>query len=184
MPKHWKRLSEETVLGLPIFALKRERFVSPRTAAPLDAVVLETADWVNVVALTETDDVVMIRQFRFGSEAVTLEIPGGIVDPGESPRTAVERELREETGFVAQRITSLGAIAPNPAFMRNRLHIFVAEGCSLAAEQALDPGEDIEVLLQPLREVDAMVAAGAIDHALVEVAFHRLRLHRAGHGFS
>jgi len=154
---------------------------SPRHDYALDAVVLRSADWVNVIALTPDQRVVLIRQYRFGSELVTLEIPGGIVDPGEDPRAAALRELREETGFVAERVVALGSIAPNPAIQRNRLYSFLAEGCVLASEQAQDPGEDIEVELRPLAEVDGLLASGAIDHALVVVAFQKLALLRAGH---
>jgi 8-oxo-dGTP pyrophosphatase MutT (NUDIX family) len=181
MTKPWERLSSEVLHSFKIFALRTERYVSPRTGQSVPVVVLECGDWVNVVALTPAQEVVMIRQFRFGTGQVTLEIPGGIIDPGETPLDAARRELREETGFEAARFTSLGAIAPNPAIHRNRLHCFLAEDCRLSAVQDQDPGEDIHVELLPLARVDALLASQEIDHALVAIAFQKLALLRAGH---
>jgi 8-oxo-dGTP pyrophosphatase MutT (NUDIX family) len=181
MIKPWSRLSSELEQRYRIFDLRREKHLSPRTGEPFATVVLESDDWVNVVALTSTQHVILVRQFRFGSGHVTLEIPGGIVDPGEAPLEAAQRELREETGYAAQRWASLGSIAPNPAIHRNRLHTFLAEGCELVASQEQDPGEDIAVELRALADIDRMLAANELDHALVAVAFHKLALLRAGH---
>ena len=181
MVRPWAKLSSRTLFGSKVFELGVERVRSPRTEQELDAVVLRSADWVNVIALTPDQRTVMVRQYRFGTEDVTLEIPGGIVDPGEAPIEAARRELLEETGYTCERITSLGSIRPNPAIHRNRLHSFVAEGCTLVAAQEQDPGEDIEVELLPLAEIDGLLASGAISHALVCVAFQKLALLRAGH---
>ena len=181
MVRSWSKLSSRTLFGSKVFELGIERLRSPRTGQELDAVVLRSADWVNVVALTPDQEVVLVRQYRFGSQDVTLEIPGGIVDPGEQPLQAARRELREETGYEASRLTALGSIAPNPAIHRNRLYTFLAEGCVRVAEQQQDPGEDIAVELRPLVEIDALLASGAINHALVAVAFQKLALLRAGH---
>jgi ADP-ribose pyrophosphatase len=180
MPVRWKRLDSRLMADYRIFKLLRERFESPRNGHTVDAVVLEPPDWVNVVALAQDGACVMIRQYRFGSDAVTLEIPGGMIDPGETPLAAAQRELREETGYAAERWTSLGMIAPNPAFSRNRLHTFLAEGCSVVGEQQQDMSEDIEVVLVPELRLDDLIAQGAVDHALVVVAFHKLALLRRG----
>jgi ADP-ribose pyrophosphatase len=180
MPPPWKKHGTELVGSYKIFELTRERFQSPRTGATVDAVVLTAPDWVNVVAFTAKGAALMIRQYRFGTERVTLEIVGGMVDAGESPLQAARRELREETGYDSERWTSLGSVAPNPAFLRNRLHTFLAEGCVRVSDQAQDPGEDIEVVLIAASEVDAWIAGGAVDHALVLAAFEKLALYRAG----
>ena len=180
MVKRWPFVSTELAERYRIFDVLRERYISPRTSAPFEAVVIESADWVNVIALTPADEVVMVRQFRFGTGDVTLEIPGGIVDPGESPIAAAARELREETDYAAERLTPLGSIAPNPAFQRNRLHSFLAEGCLEVGELQPDAGEDLEVVLQPRVQIPRLLASGAINHALVAIAFQKLDLHRAG----
>lgn len=176
----WSKLGSEAIGDFRIFKLLRERFVSPRTGAEVGAVVVQSRDWVNVVALTDDAQVVLIRQFRFGTEKPTLEIPGGMVDAGESPLRAAQRELLEETGYRAATWLELGAIEPNPAFMRNRLHCFVARGCERVADQHQDPGEAITVELRAWREVEGLVTCGEIRHALVIVAFHLFLLRQAG----
>jgi len=176
----WQRVFERSLQRTRIFELRSERFVSPRTQQAVDAVVAEALDWVNVVALTPDQQLVMVRQFRFGADEVTLEIPGGMVDPGEAPVQAAQRELREETGYQASRWTSLGFTSPNPAFIRNRLHCFLAEGCERVGDQQQDAGEHIEVELHPASAIEAMIASGQVQHALVEVAFLKLSLHRQG----
>jgi 8-oxo-dGTP pyrophosphatase MutT (NUDIX family) len=131
---------------------------------------LECADWVNVLPITADGKAVLIRQPRPGPMRRTLEIPGGVVDPGEHRDTtmAAARELEEETGYVSQRILSLGSVSPNPAIMTNRIHLFVALGCAPAEarQHHPDPEEDIEIELVPVEELEQLVRTGAIDHAL------------------
>jgi 8-oxo-dGTP pyrophosphatase MutT (NUDIX family) len=167
----------------PGFRLLREGFVSGRTGATIDALVVDAPEWVSILPITAEGQFVLVRQFRFGSNVEELEVPGGLIDPGEAPVVAAGRELREETGYRAERITSLGSVCPNPAFMRNRLHYFVAEGCVLDGEQEQDPGEDILVELHSVESIDALIARGGLDHALAQLAFYRLALLRAGHVF-
>ena len=180
MPAPWKKLDSRMIGDMRIFKLLKERFESPRNGHTLDATILDTPDWVNVIALVEGGECVMIRQYRFGSDTLTLEIPGGMVDPGETPLTAAKRELQEETGYAAARWSALGSVAPNPAFMRNRLHTFLAEGCERVGEQQQDTSEDIEVMLVSELRLDDLVAQGQIDHALVVITFHKLALLRRG----
>ena len=184
MSRAWPRTSRRTVHEARVFDLVAEKHVSPRTRETLEALVLESSDWCNVIAVTEADELVMVRQFRFGSQQVELEIPGGIVDAGEEPLASVQRELLEETGYRSTRWTSLGSVAPNPAIHRNRLHTFLAEGCVHVAEQEFDPFEDIATELLPRAQADALIANGTISHALVVVAFLKWSLHRAGHSIT
>ncbi|MET0390925.1 MAG: NUDIX hydrolase, partial [Polyangiales bacterium] len=153
MPEHWKPRGTPVVADHGIFRVSQQPFESPRNGNVVDAVVLHAPDWVNIVAFTHERRCVLIHQYRFGTGKVTLEIPGGIVDPGESPLTAAVRELREETGYHAERWTSLGSIAPNPAFQNNRLHTFLAEEASWVGAQEQDETEDIAVELIPEADI-------------------------------
>jgi 8-oxo-dGTP pyrophosphatase MutT (NUDIX family) len=147
---------------------------NPRTGAEHERVVLACPTWVNVVALTPERRLVVVRQFRFGTRKVTTEIPGGVVDAGETPAATASRELREETGHTAERWSSLGTTEPNPAFQDNLCHHFLAEGARATHELELDPGEDIEVASLSEPELLAAIAAGEIRHSLVLCALARI----------
>jgi 8-oxo-dGTP pyrophosphatase MutT (NUDIX family) len=147
---------------------------NPRTGRALDRLVLEAPDWVNVVALTPADELVCVRQYRFGTAAVELEIPAGIVDDDEHHRAAAERELREETGHTSVSWSYLGASAPNPAFLDNLCHHWLAADVAETSVQELDAGEEIAVELVPFGDVPRLVGDGVLRHALVVSALARV----------
>lgn len=152
---------------------------SPETGVSYPFYRIESPAWVNVVALTTDDQLVMVRQFRHGSRSVTLEIPGGLVDPGESPAEAAVRELLEETGYRAGRIDSLGSINPNPALFANRCHMLVARECQPVSEIQNSATELTTVELLPLVALSETLRRGGIDHALVVAALYAFELWRS-----
>ncbi|MEE2714137.1 MAG: NUDIX hydrolase [Planctomycetota bacterium] len=162
----WPRIASRHGEDLHVFRPRWDMVQNPRTRAQMERVVCETPDWVNVVAFTPERELVMIRQYRFGTERVELEIPGGLIDPGETPESSAVRELEEETGYAAARWTSLGSVAPNPAYQDNRCWHFLAEGAVPAGDQDLDPGEDIAVEVMSTEQVMEAIRSGAISHAL------------------
>lgn len=136
--------------------------------------VIEAVDWVNVIALTPTNEVVLLRQYRVGIAKVCLEIPGGMVDPGEDAQTAAARELVEETGYTAPHWQRLGVVASNPAIFNNYLHSYLALGATKTHPQKLDGSEIVEVETVPLAKVTDLLRSGAIEHSLVVAAFGHL----------
>jgi len=139
----------------------------------LDATVFEFRSWVNIVALTQNNEVVLIRQYRHGVKDVLWEIPGGVVEDGEDPMEGVKRELLEETGYTASEFIPVGKLYPNPALQTNTVYYFLALNAEKITAQSLDDGEDIEVHLVPIDDLIGMVRRGEFPHALMVAAlFH------------
>lgn len=168
--KPWKKVGASPTQDHYIFKLTTLEVEDPRTAKHYPRVTLDCPDWVNVIAVTPDDQVVLIRQFRFGTWQQTLEIPGGMLDPNEDPAVAAARELEEETGYRPAKIVSLGSTEPNPAIQNNRLHHFLATGCVKVHEGEPDESEEIELELVPRAKLDALVLSGQISHSLVITA--------------
>lgn len=173
----WQSISSESVYDCRLFSVLRRRSLSPRTLSVHDIFVLRAPDWVNIVPLTADKQVVMIRQYRHGVEEITLEVPGGMLDPIDTdPAVAARREMLEETGYDSEIIDSLGATHPNPAIQANRCHTFVARNVVCRGAPTHMGFEHTEPVLVPLAEISTLVRSGVISHALVIVAFHRLLL--------
>jgi 8-oxo-dGTP pyrophosphatase MutT (NUDIX family) len=154
-----------------IFSLDRVNFEPPEGGQARPFYVLDMPEWINVIALTDDERIPMVRQYRFGIETLTLEIPGGMCDPGEEPLVAARRELREETGFEADEWSPLGWVHPNPPIQNNRCHTFLARGARRVGEPRPDDNERIEQVMLPLAEIPERIASGEITHALVIAAF-------------
>jgi len=142
-------------------------FHHPRRGTRRDFVVVDAPDWVNVIAHTADDHLVLVNQFRYGINDFSWEIPGGVIDPGEDPVAAGTRELLEETGYAGESTRLLASIHPNPAFLRNRCHLVLVENCRRVAPTEWDADEEIEIATWPVAEVFARARAGAITHSLV-----------------
>ena len=125
----------------------------PEPSAPKRFSLIESVNWVNVIALTTDDRVVLVRQYRAGSNSVCLEIPGGMIDGDEEPIAAGARELSEETGYTGGTLELIGDMSPNPAIQTNRLYTVLARGVVLTHALDLDDGEHIEVETATLVEV-------------------------------
>jgi 8-oxo-dGTP pyrophosphatase MutT (NUDIX family) len=138
-----------------------------------EAHVIRTIDWVTAVAVTDDDRFILVRQHRYGINAVTLEPAGGIIDPGEPPEVAAVRELREETGYAGSRIDALGMVHPNAAMQDNRCWFFLIRGARLVGDLACDENESVEPVVMSRAEVEAALASGKISHALAVIALMR-----------
>jgi ADP-ribose pyrophosphatase len=180
--RRWKKLGSRTVADLRIFSIRAERMVSPRTHQPHEFFVIDCVDWVNVIALTPDQQVVMIEQYRHGSRSIELEIPGGMMEPTDrSAVVAGTRELREETGYSGRKPRIIGQVLPNPAIMSNTCYTVLVENCRCIHSVEFDHGEDMVTRLVPVAELPRLVSSGRIRHSLVAVALYHFELWQREH---
>ena len=174
----WEVRSVETILQTRIFRIRKQVARSRMRDHEAPFVVMEAADWVNVIARTDQGQVVLVEQYRHGTDRVTVEIPGGIIDPGEDPIQAGLRELAEETGYrpaPGARVVLLGVVDPNPAIQSNRCATVLVDGLVIGPS-APDANEELGVRLVPQDDLGRLVLDGVITHALVVAALHHLTL--------
>ena len=172
MIRDWPVISREQIGDFGLFALTQKKVRSPRTGEIQEVQALQFPDWVLILALTPQENVVMVRQFRHGTERVCLELPGGLVDPGDdTPELSAQRELLEETGYQANEVKLLGECCPQPAILTNKCIFYLARNAVRVQTQDLDAGEDIEILEVPLKEIAAKIRNEEIDHGMVLLAF-------------
>ncbi|MDQ6631145.1 MAG: NUDIX hydrolase [Verrucomicrobiota bacterium] len=177
----WEKISSKPVGDFRIFSIRSDRKISPRTGSEHDFFVIDCVNWVNVIAIVAENKLVMVEQYRHGSDTVELEIPGGMMDASDiSPVATGLRELREETGYQGDEKSAqlIGKILPNPAIMSNTCHTVLVENCVLKHEVKFDGGEDLITKLVPISEVPNLVASGKIQHSLVVVALYHFELWR------
>jgi len=171
--KPWKLISSKKDRSFRIFDLRTDRAISPRTNKEHEFYVLESCDWVNVIPLTRQEDIVLIRQYRHGIRRVTLEIPGGLVEQGDSPEETARKELLEETGYSASEMILMGSVHANPAFLNNRCYTYLARNVTPSGGHEPEEKEDIEVVIKPFKEIPRLIREGEITHSLILAAFYR-----------
>jgi ADP-ribose pyrophosphatase len=175
MVEQWEKLNSEPLADYRIFKVRQDTRLSPSTGNEHGFFVLEATDWINIIPITPEGNVVFIHQFRHGTERVTLEVPGGMVDESDdNPGEAARREMMEETGYDAAQIIHIGSVEPNPAFLNNLCHSYLALNAHWVQTPEFDGAEDIAVEEIPLTAVPGFIASGKITHALVICAFYHL----------
>lgn len=174
----WQRVSSEAVADCRVFSVRRDYCTRSGDGKESDFFVIESPDWMNVIAITKSGEIVLIEQFRHGTCEVSLELPGGIIDEGESAEEAARRELVEETGYTSSDWAFLGSCRPNPALQANTMFYFLARDCEETDEISLDPNESIVTKLVPESGIEDLISNGSISHALVVAAFVYYRLSR------
>ena len=180
--KKWKLQEREALIETRIFEVGATTCTHPDHEHPAKFWYVAPPDWANIIALTDEDEIILVRQYRHGTQQITLEIPGGMVDPGEDPEAAAARELREETGYLCERWEKLGEIAVNPAFMTNHCTTWLGTGAKLLAQTDFDEHEELSVEVYSVEQFFSMIDDGVITHGIVvSAAFYLKRyLERRG----
>jgi 8-oxo-dGTP pyrophosphatase MutT (NUDIX family) len=172
MSQPWTFLHSKIIHACRIFSLQKVGYRSPRTGQDHDFYLLDSSDWVNVIPLTPDGRVILVKQYRFGTRDFSLEIPGGMLDEGDSPAGAAARELLEETGYGGEEPILLGVVHPNPALHTNRCFTYLIQNVFFKEPPRVDSTEDIEVESVPLAHIPLLIRQGKITHALVIAAFY------------
>ncbi len=179
MNKHWKLLYETDGPKHHFLNMHHQKYEKVLTKDELDILVVSSGDAANVIPITENLEVILVKQFRFGIQQETLEIPGGLIDQGEDRLIGIKRELREETGYSSSKWNHIGTLPFNPVYHKNYIHHYLAENVSLTHETNFDVGEHIEIIKMPLPEVIHKVKGGQLIHphtiSAFMLAFDRLK---------
>ncbi len=175
-PETWTRTKTKQIADCRVFKVREDFCKRESAGAEHNFFVIENPDWVNIIALTKEKAVVLIEQFRHGTQELILEIPGGMVDKGEQAEKTARRELLEETGFSSNEFIFLGKSRPNPAIQTNWIYHYLAMNCEKAEETAFDEHESVVTRLIPLAEIDNLIKGGEITHTLVVATFYWFNL--------
>lgn len=162
----WKTLRSRYLLRRWWINLREDHVVLPSGIELPEFHVVEYPDWVAVVCLTPAGEVVMVEQYRHGIEKASLELPAGSIEPGEDPLLAARRELREETGYAAERWSFIGKWAPEPSRHSNYAHLYLAEGATLRAPQKPEETEELAIRIVPATKVMRLAETGGIKHGI------------------
>jgi len=171
--KPWKTLDTEELAKFGYFRLRKDKCELPDGRVMPGYYTIEFSDWVNIIPVTKDKKIVLIHQYRHSVEEITIEIPGGSVNPRlqEPLEKAAIRELEEETGYTAGRIEYLGYQHPNPALLSNKMHTYIAWDCAKTKEQELDPFEDIEAYEVTIDELRKLIDDHKITHSIILGSF-------------
>lgn len=170
--KKWKTISSEIQFKAKVFRYKSLISQSPTTQKIGKFDIVECLNWVNIVAVTPENKVVMVRQYRHGTDEVTLEFPGGAVNHNEDLLLAAQRELREESGYTSDDWRVIGRVDANPAFMSNFCETYLALNAKRTHELELDEFEEIEVVLKDADKLGDLIKSGEITHSLIIAAVY------------
>lgn len=163
----WVTLSSERIFDRPWLHVRREKVKLPTGAIHDEYYVLDYPTWINVIAITDDDRFVLVRQYRHGLGVTSMELVAGCVEEGEDPMAGAKRELEEETGFTGGQWEELCVLSPNPSANSNLCHCYIARGVKQTSGQHLDTTEDIEIHLLTREELFDLLSSGQIIQAMM-----------------
>lgn len=175
----WRRRSSRYVVDSRFLRIRRDEVELPDGTIVPEYFVRESAGFVVVFAVTQDERVVLVRQYRYGADAIALELPAGTLEENEEPHACAARELLEETGYAGE-IAHLATYAVEPVRSDARAYLFTAAHARRVAEPTPDPTEHLEVVLVTLAEFEAMLADGRIDSVASVAAGYRALANRTG----
>lgn len=167
MIEKWKTLDTEYLIRRPWLTARRDMVQLPNGTVHDEYYVLEYPTWINVIALTEEGEFVMVRQYRHGIGQVLTELVAGVAEEGEEPMAAARRELLEETGFGGGEWELFTQTCANPGSMNNYSYSFLARGVRKMAQQHLDDTEDVEVVMMTREQVLDMLQRDEVKQSLM-----------------
>ncbi|MBO4721306.1 MAG: NUDIX hydrolase [Muribaculaceae bacterium] len=163
----WKTLNSKYLIRRPWLTARRDVVQLPNGEINDEFYVLEYPDWINVIAITDDDHFVFVRQYRYALDLDSTELCAGVIEPGETPEQGARRELLEETGYGGGEWQEIMTIGQNPSTCNNLTHCFIATGVKKLQDQQLDRTEDIEVLLLTRQEVLDLLNSNTLKQALM-----------------
>ncbi len=159
----WDLVETNEVGSYNLFSVNINKSRSPRTGNVHEFQVLNSPDWVAVIALTRSNEVILVNQYRHGVSRLSLELPGGLVKPMQTPEQSAREELEEETGFLAPNFESLGWMYPLPAIFTNKFHVFFAENAEPKGTFNPDETEELETVMVPATQIRHYIKTGKIN---------------------
>ena len=177
--KKWKRLEETLLIKTPIFEFKSIKLLHAEKHSLHNFYIIDSKDWVNIIPITANNEIILINQYRAGTNEITIEVPGGIIDDSENdPIITAKRELEEETGYIGKKYYTIGQVMPNPAFITNKCFFVVAEDVEPIGKENFDESEYIESFKVPMEKISEMIKNREITHAITLNAFLYLHLNQ------
>jgi len=164
--KKWQISSDKKIFSKKIFTLREAECYHPVKEVKHSFFLIDTMNWINIVALTDKEEFIMVKQHRLGTDEITVETPAGLIEKNENPEIAAGRELKEETGYKPDKMIFLKKLSANPSIQNNYIYFYLALGCKKIFEQNLDEAEDIEIQILSVEQITEMIKNGSIDHSI------------------
>lgn len=174
--KKWVINKEDTEYKVRIFEILKRNITMPDKKKSGDFYIIDAPTWINVIPVTKKGTIILVEQYRHGIHEVTLEIPGGVVDPGETPLDTAKRELLEETGFSSAKWKKIGRVSTNPAIMTNYCETWLAEDCEFTSHLNPDEFEELNVIEMSIDTLLNLINGGEVNHALIVAAIGLWRI--------